>query len=140
MADAKEPGDTRELVDQLFRAAHEVERKLALIAARHDLTVQQVMLLRALEQPIPMSTLAEAKGCDPSNVTGLVDRIGRLGLVERLTDSQDRRVRLLSLTPEGTRIRDRIDEELADAIGNSFAGSGSERAQLSRLLREMAGR
>lgn len=69
-----------------------------------------------------------------------MDRIARLGLVERLTDSQDRRVRLLSLTPEGTRIRDRIDEELADTIGNSFAGSASERAQLSRLLREMAGR
>jgi DNA-binding MarR family transcriptional regulator len=140
MVDADEPGETRELIDGLLRAAREIERTVALIAARHDLTTQQLMLLRALEQPVPMSNLAVAKGCDPSNVTGLVDRIARLGLVERLTDTQDRRVRLLSLTPEGRRIRDRIDHELAHAMSESFAGSRAERAELSRLLRGMAGR
>ena len=140
MADAEEPGEARELIDGLLRAADEIERTMTLIAARHDLTAQQVMLLRALEQPVPMSTLADAKGCDPSNVTGLVDRIARLGLVERLTDSQDRRVRLLSLTPEGRRIRDHIDRELAQAMSESFAASRAERAQLSRLLRGMADR
>jgi DNA-binding MarR family transcriptional regulator len=137
MTDARELEDARELIDQLLRAARDIQRKLGMIATRHDLTAQQVMLLRSLEQPIAMSMLADAKGCDPSNVTGLVDRIARRGLVERLADPDDRRVRLLSLTPEGRRIRRSIDQELARELCKSFDGSKTERAELSRLLRRM---
>jgi DNA-binding MarR family transcriptional regulator len=137
MTDAEDLEDARELIDQLLRAARDIERKLGVIATRHDLTAQQVMLLRSLEQPIAMSMLADAKGCDPSNVTGLVDRIARLGLVERLADPEDRRVRLLSLTPEGRRIRQSIDQELAQELCKSFEGSKNQRAELNRLLRRM---
>jgi DNA-binding MarR family transcriptional regulator len=66
-----------------------------------------------------------------------VDRIARRGLVERLADPDDRRVRLLSLTPEGRRIRRSIDQELARELCKSFDGSKTERAELSRLLRRM---
>lgn len=127
--------DARELTDALLRAGRGAQQKLAQIAARHGLTAQQVLLLRSLDQPIAMSTLAEAQGCDPSNVTGLVDRTTRLGLVQRQPAPDDRRVRLLSLTDAGRETRDLIEGELAQEISISFAGTSSEQAQLSELLR-----
>ena len=95
------------------------------------------MMLRALKEPIAMSTLAEAKGCDPSNVTGLVDRIARLGLVQRLPDESDRRVRLLSLTPKGEEVRDAIEHELASEIAASFDATNPQQPQLRTLLRRV---
>jgi DNA-binding MarR family transcriptional regulator len=135
--DTIELQDARDLADALLRAGRDTQRKLRCIAARHDLTATQVMLLRSLTEPIAMSALADTTGCDPSNVTGLVDRTARLGLVQRLAAPGDRRVRLLSLTPEGERIRDLIDEELTREISGAFDGSPSERAELNRLLRRL---
>jgi DNA-binding MarR family transcriptional regulator len=129
--------DARELADALLRAGRATQHKLRLIAARYELTVAQVMLLRSLEQPTAMSTLADTTGCDPSNVTGLVDRTARLGLVQRLADPADRRVRLLSLTPKGRRIRDLIDEQLTREVSGTFDGTPSDRAELNRLLRHV---
>ncbi len=137
MTDVDDLQDARELADALLRAGRATQHKLRLIAARHELTAAQVMLLRSLQEPVTMSTLADATGCDPSNVTGLVDRTARLGLVQRLVDPSDRRVRLLSLTPKGERIRELIDEELARDVSGAFDGSRSDRADLNRLLRQL---
>ena len=52
-----------------------------------------------------MSRLAETLSCDASNVTGLVDRLESRGLVRREPSSQDRRVKVLQLTPTGARLR-----------------------------------
>jgi DNA-binding MarR family transcriptional regulator len=76
---------------------------------------------------------AVQNSCDPSNVAGVIDRIERLGLVQRTPDPSDRRVRLLSLTPDGRRVRRTIDAELESVP--ALAGLGaSERAELARLL------
>lgn len=56
-------------------------------------------------QPVTMSRLAEVLTCDPSNVTGLVDRLESRGLVQRRPATDDRRVKMIALTPTGTRLR-----------------------------------
>lgn len=45
--------------------------------------------------------MANRAGCAPSNVTRLVDRLEKLGFVERTAMPDDRRVVLTKLTPEG---------------------------------------
>ena len=67
----------------MTRRVHQV---VSAVAARHDLTPQQVELLRMLDKPVSMRAFAEDLLCDPSNVTGLVDRVERLGLVERVSE------------------------------------------------------
>src|SRR5919197_4398611 len=57
------------------------------------------------ERPLPMGRLAETLGCDASNVTGLVDRLESRGLVRRLPSPDDRRVKVIQLTPTGSRLR-----------------------------------
>ncbi len=55
-----------------------------------------------------MSALAGALSCDASNVTGIVDRLERRGLIERRGSATDRRVKMLALTAEGAAVRSRL--------------------------------
>jgi DNA-binding MarR family transcriptional regulator len=102
-----------DVVDGLLEITKRAHHAVAVVAARHDLTAQQLGLLRLLDEPVSMRAFAEELSCDPSNVTGLVDRVERLGLVDRIPDPGDRRIRVLSLTAKGRRLRDRINRELA---------------------------
>ena len=54
-------------------------------AAEFGLAPRQAHLLQMIEpgEPLPMSRLACALRCDPSNVTGIVDRLEEHGLIER---------------------------------------------------------
>jgi DNA-binding MarR family transcriptional regulator len=72
-----------------------------------DLSPVQCQVLHLLEpgRPLPMSRLADSLSCDASNVTGLVDRLQSRGLVRREASPQDRRVKVLQLTPAGARLR-----------------------------------
>jgi DNA-binding MarR family transcriptional regulator len=115
-------------VDDLAALARRFHQALAEVAARNGLTTQQVMLLRSLAEPVPMRAFAEELDCDPSNVTGLVDRAERLGLVARVPDPSDRRVRLLVITDVGRSVRDRVNRELADAVGGHDGPARSEEA------------
>jgi DNA-binding MarR family transcriptional regulator len=67
----------------------------------------QCHLLHLIEpdEPLPMRRLAEALQCDASNVTGLVDRLEERGIVERRPAPADRRVKVVQLTPTGSRLR-----------------------------------
>src|SRR4051812_43631836 len=84
------------------------------LASEYDLSPPQLGALKALdpEHPLAMSELAAIRGCDNSNVTGIVDRLEYRGLVERRPAEHDRRVKLLALTDEGRELRD----ELADRL------------------------
>lgn len=59
---------------------------------------------------VTMRVMADLLHCDPANVTGLIDRLEKRGLVERRLDTQDRRIRRVFLTAAGRRIRDRVEE------------------------------
>src|SRR6266516_2832375 len=69
--------------------------------AEFDLSPVQCHVLHLIEpgRPLPMSRLADTLSCDASNVTGLVDRLESRGLVRRRSSPQDRRVKVLQLTP-----------------------------------------
>ena len=57
------------------------------------------------DRPLPMGRLADTLSCDASNVTGLVDRLESRGLIRRRASAADRRVKVLELTPAGSRLR-----------------------------------
>lgn len=67
--------------------------------------------LRILDQPRTMSEIAAFLRCDNSNVTGIVDGLEARGLAERTASPGDRRVKLIALTAEGTRLRARLMRE-----------------------------
>ena len=98
--------------------------------------------LRALcaldhEAPRPMRTLARAWACDASNVTWMVDRLERRGLVERQMLASDRRVRTVALTPLGASTKaelfTRLHEPPADFLALDRATLQALRDALARL-------
>jgi DNA-binding MarR family transcriptional regulator len=125
------------LVDGLLSVTTDLHRTLAAVAAEHGLTAQQAMLLRMLTEPVPMSVFATEMACDPSNVTGLVSRLERLGLVVRLPKADDRRIRLLSLTGKGERLRDRLGADLTSALTAQWQLDRTEAGRLHRALQRI---
>jgi DNA-binding MarR family transcriptional regulator len=83
-----------------------------------------------------MGTAAEALRCDASNLTGIVDRLEKRGLVERRTLATDRRVKELVLTDAGHEVLGRLEELVTAAPGLSDLSS-DEREALLRLLRQV---
>ncbi len=83
--------------------------------AEFGLSPIQCHVLHLIEpgRPLPMSRLAETLACDASNVTGLVDRLESRGLVQRQPSPTDRRVRVLQLTPAGSRLRTQLLRRMA---------------------------
>ncbi|MGW4227227.1 MarR family winged helix-turn-helix transcriptional regulator [Streptomyces bauhiniae] len=107
-------------------------------AAGHALTGPQARLLSLLAlEPLPMRKLAQRLKCEPSNVTGIVDRLESRGLVERRPDSADRRVKLAAATEEGVRVARDLREGLHFAREPLAGLSTAERASLRDLLRRM---
>jgi DNA-binding MarR family transcriptional regulator len=78
--------------------------------AQFELSPIQCHVLHLIEpgRPLPMSRLAETLSCDASNVTGLVDRLEARGLIRRQPSADDRRVKVLQLTPAGLRLRGQL--------------------------------
>lgn len=67
---------------------------------RMDLTFPQAMVLTVLGEdgPVPISTLAERTGSANSTVSGIVDRLEKLGLAKRERSESDRRVIYVGVT------------------------------------------
>src|ERR1700716_2825316 len=95
------------LVQVAFERVH---AHFAVAVAELDLAPMQAKALHELnvEPPISMRELAERLKSDPSNVTGLIDRLEARGLVERRPDPNDRRIKGLALTPAGAKLRERL--------------------------------
>jgi DNA-binding MarR family transcriptional regulator len=74
------------------------------------LSAIQCHVLHLLEpgRPLAMGRLAGMLGCHASNVTGLVDRLEARGMVQRRPSADDRRVKVLALTSEGSRLRAQV--------------------------------
>lgn len=107
-------------------------------AGDHKLTGAQARLLSLLSlEPLPMRKLAQKLKCEPSNVTGIVDRLETRGLVERRPDPADRRVKLAAATEEGRRVARSLRESLRFAREPLAALSDEERLALRGLLRRM---
>ncbi len=79
--------------------------RMMALCREFDLFPPQLMVLKTLDQPRPMSEVAATLACDSSNLTGITDRLEERGLVRREADPNDRRVKLLVLSKEGEKLR-----------------------------------
>jgi DNA-binding MarR family transcriptional regulator len=122
------------LVFQLFFANKPRHVK---IAQDFGLAPMQLHALRVLEpgQETSMSSLAEALVCDPSNVTGIVDRLEARGLIERRGAAHDRRVKMLAITEEGLRVRAAAHERMLEPAPQIAALSRADQRTLRDILR-----
>jgi MarR family transcriptional regulator, organic hydroperoxide resistance regulator len=125
--------DAWQLLVQLFFAqrAH-----LPPLAAELELSPAQCHVLHLIGPGggIPMGQLAETLACDASNVTGLVDRLESRGLVRRHPSAADRRVKVLTLTPTGSRLRALLLDRMTTPPSTFRRLSVREQRALVRIL------
>lgn len=134
--------DDRQRDDEIITRLLELHRRMQgafeQAAASVDLAPPEAAALHHLDVPAPMRAMADAMCCDASYVTVLADRLESLGLVERVPDPDDRRVRRLELTPEGRRRRTELVSAIHASSPPLVALDERQRGQLLRLLRTMA--
>jgi DNA-binding MarR family transcriptional regulator len=116
--------------------------RLPAIADALGLSEAQCHVLRELDPdaPVAMCRIAEALGCDPSNVTGIVRRLEARNLVERRADERDRRVKQLVLTARGRALRDELVDALAEPPSVLESLSPADQKTLCAILRRAVGR
>jgi len=73
-------------------------------------------------------------GSDPSNLTGLVDKLEARGALRRMPDPDDRRVKTLRLTEEGQRLRESFWHRLTHDAGPIAPLTQVQVRQLCELL------
>jgi DNA-binding MarR family transcriptional regulator len=89
-----------------------------------------------LTNPAPMRDLADRLACDRSYITNLADQLEDRGLVCRVP-GEDRRIKLLQLTPDGLQLRDQISEAVAERALVLRRLTAAERKTLSPLLEKL---
>ncbi|MEE4544432.1 MarR family transcriptional regulator [Streptomyces sp. V4-01] len=131
---------TAEVVDLIGTVVARYYQEYDAAAAVHRLTGAQARVLALLAPgPMPMRQIAQRLKCEPSNVTGIVDRLEAHGLAERRADPADRRVKLAAATDAGRDTAARLRESLDFAREPLAALSEAERTSLRDLLKRMLG-
>ncbi|MFF8381499.1 MarR family winged helix-turn-helix transcriptional regulator [Streptomyces sp. NPDC015661] len=101
--------DTAQLMELLSVSLGVYYGDFTVAAASENLTASQGKALTVLRRgPAAMRALAETLTCDASNMTGIIDRLEKRGLVRREAGAADRRVKYVTLTAEGERVTDAI--------------------------------
>ena len=89
----------------LLRTADHLQRKLRLTLKPHGITDTQYNVLRILRgagsHPLPCSEIGERLISQVPDITRLLDRMERNGLIRRDRDLKDRRIVLSRITPAG---------------------------------------
>jgi DNA-binding MarR family transcriptional regulator len=125
------------LADVAIRFMDLIKKAIRAVGEELGLSVAQLDVLRQLHAhgPTPMRRLAETMNCEASNLTGLVDKLERRGLVRRQDHPADRRVRVLALTQDGAETSRQV--WAAVTCRCPFMNLSTEdRAQLDRLLHQ----
>lgn len=94
-----------------------------------DTTLPRFDILAQLERhdaPMSMGDLSKRLMVSNGNITGLIDRLVREGHVERTPSPADRRVQMVSLTPEGADFFAQIADEHRKRVGEMMAGLSPE--------------
>lgn len=102
------------------RFNEEVDRSLH--EELENVTIRQLHVMQCLEHgPLSMGELAHRLGVSESSATSAVDRLVKAGLAERASDASDRRLVLVGLSTEGTRVVARVQKAARQRIGQILA-------------------
>lgn len=132
------------LDDQIGFILRQVSQRHAAIFAagigEQDLTATQwAVLAKLLERgPCSQNRLGRRTAMDAATIKGVVDRLGRRGLIETRPDPEDGRRLEVALTPAGQALAERMVPNALRITDETLAPlDEAERATLIELLRKL---
>ncbi len=120
-----------------LQVSYRSKQTLLRLAEDFDLTLPQMYALMFMDpdEPLKMVEVAQILVCDPSNVTGIIDRLFARNYAVRQEMPGDRRVKMVSLTPEGRKVRAQIVDRITTNQPKVFDRlNPSQKADLVSLL------
>ncbi len=121
--------DIVESIRRLVRAEYLDSQKMS---KQFGLTGPQSLVLRLLIKKGALSSadLSRQMYVTPSNITGIIDRLEKKGLVERIRQQGDRRVALITLTQSGQKLGKTIPDPIEKKIVNQLSDLEPEHLQI----------
>jgi DNA-binding MarR family transcriptional regulator len=111
------------------------------VLAAHGVSMWGYVVLSALDRSSmrTQAALAAAIGADKTRIIRDLDELQERGLIERMPDPDDRRVRLLAITYAGRAVKDAVQAEIQRGEERRLGDlSADERRTFLRVLGRLA--
>ena len=113
--------------DAFLRESHRLFRPHGLTGAQYNV----LNILAAKPEGISQRELGDVLVVDRSNVTGLLDRMGQAGWIQRSDDPTDRRAYRVVLTPAGRRLWAKVRPLYLEVVAQITRGLSAAQIQAS---------
>lgn len=136
----KEEQQTLNAFIKLTRASESLNSRLARNLAEENLTVSQFGVLEALLHlgPLNQRELGQKLLKSGGNITMVIDNLQKNGLVEKVTDPNDRRAVIISLTQKGKNFIQKVFPEHLERIKKEFSVlSADEKNELAAICKKL---
>lgn len=116
--------EIQSIVEDIRRLYYVVYQNGIKTSRSYGLTSSQSLAMRILTKfgPLSSADLSRKIHVTPSNMTGVIDRLAKKDLVERIQDRGDRRIALITLTETGLELGrtlpDPIEDKLVSKLGH----------------------
>jgi DNA-binding MarR family transcriptional regulator len=136
----RRPGNPEESAFlDLLRTTDMLTRGMIGVLKKEDLSMTQYNVLRILRgapEGLPCGEVANRMITRDPDITRLLDRLEKRGLISRTRESKDRRMVMARITPQGLKLLGRLDEPVQEAHRKQLGHLGRERLRtLTELLR-----
>jgi DNA-binding MarR family transcriptional regulator len=106
-------------------------------AADAGLTPTKISVLLGVDRRgrMRISELAEAEGLNPTMLSRTISTLVEAGLLDRVSDTGDRRAAWVQVTDDGHRLAERMRRERTDVVNHGIAGlAEADREILERAI------
>ena len=124
----------------LLQTVRAIAKHVAIELQSNDLGDSDFRVLEVLlhKGALSVNTLGPEVNLTPGSISVAVDRLYGRGLVSRIEDANDRRIRIVDLTPEGKKLIAPVFRRHAANLEKVMEVlSSSERSQLEALLKKI---
>lgn len=130
----------KDIVGAIRRLVRAVYLDSSKISKQYGITAPQSGVLRNLYKCGPLSSarLSRKLHVTPSNITGIIDRLERKGMVKRIREQRDRRVVLITLTESGEALSRTLPDPIEKKLISGLAYLEPDAIQqLGRAMNEI---
>lgn len=125
--------------DNLSKHMEKSFRKSILTKAQFSVLLTMAFLIEYEKSPIKITDLVPYNNGNLSNISSLVHRMGKKGLIKKKRDEADQRIVCINLTPKGQKALKKSVRPIAEKIRELFSVySKEEVVSLTSLLNKLS--
>jgi len=102
-----------QMADLVLRLFELCQERQMYFAAQYGIRVAEFRCLRMLlkKDHVPVKELASGMHLTPGRLTRIVDELKKRGMVDRVEPETDRRMKIISLTKDGRKLAQQMEED-----------------------------